>query len=146
MSNTTGITYSPILLGKLNKPINEGDDLAKLLEIPMIYFDLDKSYIRDDAAVELSKILDVMQQNPSLKIDIRSHTDCRNTAQYNADLSGRRAKSTIDWLVAKGISAARLTGRGYGESRLTNGCIDGVKCTEEEHQANRRSEFIVLKK
>lgn len=146
VSNTTGITYSPILLGKLNKPINEGDDLAKLLEIPMIYFDLDKSYIRDDAAVELSKILDVMQQNPSLKIDIRSHTDCRNTAQYNADLSGRRAKSTIDWLVAKGISAARLTGRGYGESRLTNGCIDGVKCTEEEHQANRRSEFIVLKK
>lgn len=146
VSNTTGITYSPVLLGKLTKPINEGDDLAKLLDIPMIYFDLDKSFIRDDAAVELSKILDVMQQNETLRIDVRSHTDSRNTAQYNADLSNRRAKSTIAWLVSKGISAARLTGRGYGESRLTNGCIDGVKCSEEEHQANRRSEFIVMKK
>jgi outer membrane protein OmpA-like peptidoglycan-associated protein len=84
-----------------------------------------------------------MKQNPKMKIDVRSHTDSRQTAKYNLALSDMRSKSTIDWLVKNGIDAARLTGKGYGESQLVNKCADGVKCTEEEHQANRRSEFIV---
>lgn len=146
VSNISGITYVPIALSKIIKPINVGDDLAKLLDITMIYFDLDKSFIRKDAVIELSKILDVLQQNPTLQIDVRSHTDSRNTAQYNADLSERRAKSTIAWLISKGIDKSRLTGHGFGESRLLNGCTDGVKCSKENHQINRRSEFIIIKK
>ena len=146
VAETSGITYVPVALNKIMKPINLGDDLAKLLDIPMIYFDLDKSFVRADAAVELSKILDVMQQNPAIKIDVRSHTDSRNTAQYNADLSERRAKATVAWLVGKGIDKLRLTGNGFGETRLINGCADGVKCTEEDHQLNRRSEFIIVSK
>ena len=142
---TTGITYVPVVLSKMNKAIKVGDDLAKLLDISSIYFDLNKSYIRKDAAIELSKIVDVMQQNVTLKIEVRSHTDSRDTAQYNADLSERRAKSTIAWLINKGIDKSRLIGRGFGESRLLNGCTDGVKCSEVDHQLNRRSEFIIVK-
>ncbi|WP_146819031.1 OmpA family protein, partial [Flavobacterium noncentrifugens] len=104
---------------------------------------LDKWDIRSDAALELEKILDVMKQYPMMKIDVRSHTDSRQTHKYNQKLSGRRAASTIDWLVANGVEKARLTGRGYGETKLVNKCADGVQCTEEEHQANRRSEFII---
>jgi outer membrane protein OmpA-like peptidoglycan-associated protein len=141
----SGKTYVPIELEKTLQAVKVGDDLAETLNIPIIYFDLDKSFIREDAAVELAKVLDVMMQNPEMKIDVRSHTDSRNTAQYNIALSQRRNKETIAWLVEKGIDKKRLTGRGYGETKLTNRCKDGVQCTEEEHQANRRSEFIVVK-
>ncbi|MBP6000838.1 MAG: OmpA family protein, partial [Flavobacterium sp.] len=85
------------------------------------------------------------QQNPTLEIDVRSHTDSRQTHQYNIKLSNRRAQSTIQWLVSNGIEARRLTGKGYGETQLVNTCTDGVDCTEEAHQANRRSEFIITK-
>lgn len=122
-----------------------GNDLAKCFGITKIYFDLDKSNIRPDAAVELAKILDVLKQNPTLEIDIRSHTDSRQTAEYNIALSDRRAQATLQWLVSNGIEAKRLTAKGYGESQLINECSDGVPCTEEQHQANRRSEFIITK-
>jgi outer membrane protein OmpA-like peptidoglycan-associated protein/tetratricopeptide (TPR) repeat protein len=122
-----------------------GDDLRKALGIDIIHFDLDKDFIRPDAAVELAKILEVMQQNPTLEIDVRSHTDSRQTHLYNIQLSNRRAKSTIQWLVTNGIDARRLSGKGYGETQLVNPCADGVSCTEEAHQANRRSEFIITK-
>ena len=122
-----------------------GDDLRKALGIDIIHFDLDKDIIRPDAAVELAKILDVMQQNPTLEIDVRSHTDSRQSHQYNIQLSNRRAQSTIQWLVNNGIDARRLTGKGYGETQLVNTCSDGVMCSEEAHQANRRSEFILTK-
>ena len=85
-----------------------------------------------------------MNEFPKIKIDIRSHTDSRQTAQYNEALSDRRAKSTRDWLIKNGIDASRLTAKGYGESQLINKCADGVSCTEAEHQLNRRSEFIVI--
>ena len=85
-----------------------------------------------------------MKQNLKIKIDVRSHTDSRQTAKYNQTLSDNRAKATIDWLVKNGVDATRLTGKGYGESQLLNKCADGVACSEEEHQANRRSEFIVV--
>lgn len=121
-----------------------GDDLGKCFGIKIIYFDLDKSFVRKEAAFELEKILDVMKQYSKLKIDVRSHTDSRQTAQYNSALSDRRAKSTAAWLVKNGIEASRITSRGFGESQLVNQCLDGVKCTEAEHQANRRSEFIII--
>ncbi|WP_264523796.1 OmpA family protein [Flavobacterium sp. N502536] len=121
-----------------------GDDLAKILHIKMIYFDLGKSIVRKEAAIELEKIRQVMLQNPNMKIDVRSHTDSRQTHAYNEKLSDRRAKATVAWLVKKGIAADRITGKGYGETQLLNKCADGVKCTTEEHQANRRSEFIIV--
>jgi outer membrane protein OmpA-like peptidoglycan-associated protein len=131
-------------LEKRIKEIGVGTDLAKTLNIPIIYFDLDKSAIRKDAAFELEKILSVMEANPKIKIDVRSHTDSRQTNKYNEKLSDRRAKATVEWLIKNGISSDRLTGKGYGESQLVNKCVDGVKCTEDEHQANRRSEFIIV--
>ncbi|KFF01634.1 OmpA family protein [Flavobacterium hydatis] len=142
--NITGKTELPLQLEQRIKPIGVGTDLAKTLDIPIIYFDLDKSFIRKEAAFELEKILAVMQQYPKMKIDVRSHTDSRQTAKYNIALSDRRAKSTIAWLVKNGISSDRLTGKGYGESQLVNHCSDGVKCSEQEHQANRRSEFVII--
>lgn len=140
---TNGTTNLSISLDKAICKVIIGGDLAKCFGIKTIYFDVDKSLIKQEAAFELEKILDVMKQYPAMKLDIRSHTDSRQKAKYNEALSDRRAKSTINWLVKNGIDANRLTGKGYGESQLVNSCADGVKCTEEQHQANRRSEFIV---
>lgn len=140
----TGKTVIPIAIEKTLKKVTVGDDIAKAFGIKIIYFDLNKSDIRPDAALELSKILDVMMQNTSIKIDIRSHTDSRNTAAYNLKLSERRAVSTKEWLIKNGVDVSRLTAKGYGESQLVNKCADGVECTEEEHQANRRSEFVIV--
>lgn len=139
-----GETSVVVALEKRIKPIGVGTDLAKTLNIPIIYFDLDKSFIRKDAAFELEKILAVMKQYPKMKIDVRSHTDSRQTAEYNIALSNRRAKATVQWLTKNGIASNRLTGKGYGESQLINNCADGVSCTEAEHQLNRRSEFIII--
>ncbi|MNS10107.1 Photosystem I chlorophyll a apoprotein A2 [compost metagenome] len=144
IARATGKTELALQLTKRIKPIDVGTDLAKTLDIPIIYFDLDKSVIRKDAAFELEKVLAVMQQYPKMKIDVRSHTDSRQTKEYNAKLSDKRAKATIAWLVTNGIDTKRLTGKGYGETQLVNHCADGVKCTGAEHQANRRSEFIIV--
>ena len=141
----SGKTYVPTALEKAGCNVVIGDDLGKCFGITMIYFDLDKSNIRPEAAIDLEKILDVLKENPNMEIDVRSHTDSRQTFKYNESLSDRRAKSTISWLIKNGIDAKRLTGKGYGESQLINKCVDGVKCSEEEHQQNRRSEFIITK-
>lgn len=138
-----GRTQLSIALEKSECVVTIGDDLGKCFGIKMIYFDLDKSNIRREAALDLEKILDVLKEHPTMKLEIRSHTDSRQTHKYNEALSDRRAKSTIKWLVQNGISSSRLTGKGYGETQLVNGCSDGVPCTEAEHQMNRRSEFII---
>lgn len=131
---------------KRNKlPIKEGIDIAELLDIKYIYFDLDKSDIRPDAAKDIQKVIEVMKEYPTISIDIRSHTDSRASKEYNEKLSDRRAKSTLEFMVQNGISRNRLSAKGYGESQLVNLCFDGVACSEAEHQKNRRSEFIVIK-
>ena len=86
-----------------------------------------------------------MNEYKRLKVDVRSHTDSRGSDAYNLALSERRAKATKDYLIYKGIKASRLTGRGYGETKLINNCANNVNCSEEEHALNRRSEFIVVK-
>ena len=139
-----GITRLDIALEREKVKVEKGDDLFKTLDLNPIYFDLDKSNIRSDAAQELTKILAVMEEYPSMKIDIRSHTDSRASMAYNDRLSERRAQSTRQWLIDQGIAPDRLTAKGYGERQLINRCADGVDCSEEEHQANRRSEFIVV--
>jgi len=147
--NTTAELELALEIGLELKPdmeIKEGTDIAPLLGINMIYFDLDKDFIKPDAEVELRKIIDFMNIYKNINIDVRSHTDSRNTSYYNLDLSNRRARSTVNYLVnIGGINRARLTGQGYGETQLRNRCSDGVKCSESEHQLNRRSEFIVVK-
>lgn len=141
--NENGKTEIPLQLEKTIKEVKNGDDLAKKFGIKIIYFDLDKSNIREDAAIELEKILDVMVENPTLKINIKSHTDSRASFEYNDQLSEKRAKSTLEWLVKNGIDAGRLTTKGYGERELVNNCSNDIQCSEEEHQSNRRSEFII---
>jgi outer membrane protein OmpA-like peptidoglycan-associated protein/tetratricopeptide (TPR) repeat protein len=143
IGKTDGTTELAIEIEKAGCKLVVGGDLAKCFGIKVIYFDVNKAVITPQAGFELEKILDVMKQNPKVKIDVRSHTDSRQSAAYNQTLSDNRAKATIDWLVKNGVDASRLTGKGYGESQLVNQCSDGVQCTEEEHQANRRSEFIV---
>ncbi|MCF7569634.1 OmpA family protein [Sabulilitoribacter arenilitoris] len=123
------------------------DDLAKVLDIPIIHFDFDKYNIRPDAEIELQKVLAVLNKYPTMHIDIRSHTDCRGSYKYNETLSENRAQSTKQYLINKGIASERLTAKGYGEYRLVNDCAcephNDSKCSEAEHQENRRSEFII---
>ncbi|MCF8715671.1 OmpA family protein, partial [Joostella atrarenae] len=111
-----------------------------------IYFDFDKSDIRSDAAFELENIVTVMNNHPEMVIAIESHTDSRGNDEYNRQLSDRRAKSTRDHLYSRGIAKDRIQSAiGYGESQLLNGCSNGVRCSKEEHQLNRRSVFRIVK-
>lgn len=111
-----------------------------------IYFDFDKWDIRTDAAYELENIVNVMRAHPNMVIKIESHTDSRGPDNYNLTLSDKRAKSTRDYIISRGIDASRIESAiGYGETQLVNECSNGVKCTKEQHQANRRSKFIILK-
>jgi len=125
-----------------------GDDVRFILGIEIIYFDFDKDFIRSpDATADLHKVIALMKYYPSIHIDVKSHTDSRANDTYNDDLSARRNKATIDYIVnIGGIDRSRLTGKGYGERELANKCADGVKCSEAEHDLNRRSEFILIKK
>ncbi|NOR28617.1 MAG: OmpA family protein [Lutibacter sp.] len=115
-----------------------------MININPIYFDLDKSEIRDDAAIELGRVVEIMIKYPGLVVQIGSHTDSRAPDSYNWALSNRRAISTTGWIVKKGIDKNRIFGGGYGETELVNRCSNGVKCTDEEHQLNRRTEFIIV--
>ncbi len=118
--------------------------IGKAIKIDNIYFDLAKWNIRPDAAIELDKIVKMMNDNPEIVIELSSHTDSRASAKYNEQLSDKRAKSSAEYIVTKGINANRITGRGYGEYVLINKCADGVKCSEKDHQQNRRTEFKVV--
>ena len=119
------------------------------IKIENIYYDLDKWFIRPDAAKELDKLVKVMIDNPTMEIELSSHTDCRATIKYNATLSGKRAEAAVQYIASRGVSINRMIAAGYGESRLVNKCAcEGtmmVPCTEDQHQENRRTEFKILK-
>ncbi|AUD02038.1 carboxypeptidase regulatory-like domain-containing protein [Spirosoma pollinicola] len=119
----------------------EGD----VIKIDNIYYNLNKSAIRPDAAVELDKVVALLTKYPAMTIEMRSHTDSRATAIYNKTLSSNRAKAAVAYLKSKGIATKRLIAKGYGESELLNKCKDGVNCPEDEHQQNRRTEIKILK-
>lgn len=129
--------------------VEVGMDLAKMIDMKPIYFDLGKSTIRKDAAIELDKIVQVMNEYPNMYIELGSHTDCRSAAAANLKLSAARAKASADYIIKKGIKKDRIVGKGYGESKLLNNCACEGKvqstCTEEEHAVNRRTEFIITK-
>ncbi len=109
-----------------------------------IYYDFDKYDIRPDAALILDKLVATLRDNPSLKIELSSHTDSRGSDRYNMILSQKRAQAAVDYIVSRGIARDRMMAKGYGESRLVNKCGNGVKCTVAEHQANRRTEIEIL--
>jgi outer membrane protein OmpA-like peptidoglycan-associated protein/tetratricopeptide (TPR) repeat protein len=133
--------YATLELEKVKKGV--------AIKIENIYYDLDKWFIRPDAAKELDKLVKVMQDNPTMEIELSSHTDCRATIKYNAALSAKRAEAAVQYIASRGISLSRMIAAGYGESRLVNKCAcEGtfvVPCTEEQHQENRRTEFKILK-
>jgi outer membrane protein OmpA-like peptidoglycan-associated protein len=116
----------------------------KLINTNTIYFDLDKADIRYDAAIELNKVVSYLTNNPHVKIEVKSHTDSRAPDSYNLKLSNNRAQSVINYIISKGIDASRVDGKGYGETQLLNHCANGVKCSEAEHQLNRRTEFVII--
>ncbi len=120
-----------------------GEELGALFDVNPIYYDLDKSNIRPDAAAELDKIVQVLKDNPAISIELGSHTDARASAGYNLKLSQRRAESAVKYIIEHGIEASRIKAKGYGETQLINGCSDGVDCSEEAHQENRRTEFKI---
>lgn len=114
------------------------------INIENIYFDFDKSNIRPDAAVELDKIVQVMKKYPDMIVECGSHTDSRGRDSYNQRLSQRRAESSVQYIISRGIEKERIYGTGYGETQIVNKCGNGVTCSDEEHQENRRTEFIVI--
>jgi outer membrane protein OmpA-like peptidoglycan-associated protein len=126
-----------------------GGDLNEMIAINPIYFDKGKWDIRKDAAAELDKIVAIMNQYPSMEIELGSHTDCRASIKFNQDLSNKRAKSSAEYIQKKITNPSRIKGVGYGESKLKVDCpCEGAvksTCSEEEHQKNRRTEFIITK-
>ncbi|HNR06701.1 MAG TPA: OmpA family protein [Saprospiraceae bacterium] len=116
---------------------------GKEVLIPDIFYDLDKWDIRPDAEPPLNTLVQLLKDNPRIRIQLSSHTDCRGTDEYNLDLSQKRAQAAIEYLIKNGIDVNRLLPKGYGETQLINKCIC-EQCTEDEHQANRRTTFIVL--
>ena len=125
------------------KPEEEGlayDEVA----LESVYFGFDRSDITEDSAEDLDKVAEIMKMNKTLKLEVSAYTDARGSDGYNQKLSNRRAQSTIDYLVSKGIDRSRITGKGYGEARMVNKCIDGVECSEAAHAKNRRTELQFL--
>jgi len=117
--------------------------VGKSIEIEILY-DLGKWDIREDAAVELDDMIQFLNDNPTIEIELGSHTDARGSARSNQVLSQKRAQSAVNYMVERGISADRIIAKGYGETRLKNRCADGVQCSDAEHQANRRSEVTII--
>ena len=128
--------------------IEKGTEIGKAINILPIYFDLDKDEIRKDAALELDKVITILKKYPNINIELGSHTDCRGSLEYNDDLSERRAESSKNYIISRGIDANRLYWRGYGETKLVNKCecdlIDTKHYPEKLHQQNRRTEFVIV--
>ncbi|GAB2766027.1 OmpA family protein [Rhabdobacter roseus] len=143
----TGRSIPPIFLNKVITDTTyrvtvrlDKLELNKTFVLENIYYDLNKYNIRPDAAVELDKLVEILKDNPTVNIELSSHTDARATDAYNMTLSQQRAESAVNYIVSRGIDASRLTAKGYGERQLI---VQNAR-TEEEHQRNRRTEFTIL--
>lgn len=113
------------------------------IKLPEILYDLNSAALRPESKDSLNGLIQTLRDNPNITIELMSHTDSRGSAKSNIDLSQRRAQSVVNYLIEQKIDPSRLSAKGYGETRLLNKCKDGVKCTEEEHQINRRTEFRI---
>ncbi|MCC6600121.1 MAG: PD40 domain-containing protein [Crocinitomicaceae bacterium] len=126
---------------------NKDNNIGKGVHtIPNIFWDYNKWDIRVDAEPYLNDLVKLFRENQNLKFELASHCDSRGSFEYNDDLSSKRAKAVVDYLVKKGVPRSIMVSQGYGERKLINGCSDGVKCSEEQHQQNRRTEFTVIDK
>lgn len=121
--------------------VGQGD----IFRLDNIYYDYGQFFIRSDAAKELeTKLIPILKKYPNMKIEVRSHTDSRSSDAFNLKLSSNRARAVLDYLAARGINTKRIVANGYGETELLNNCDDEVACKEDQHQANRRTEFKIL--
>ena len=115
-----------------------------VIELPNIYYNFNDATLRPDARKDLDLLVSLMKQQPTITIELASHTDCRGSSKYNQELSQRRANGVVEYLIEKGIGRERLRPVGYGESEPRNRCRDGISCTEQEHSRNRRTEVRIL--
>ena len=134
-TKVTALDNRDLLLGKYA--------VDQIFRLENIYYDFDKWNIRSDAAVELDKVVAFLNDNPDITVELGSHTDSRGSFKYNERLSDRRATSAVEYIIKTGISNKRITAKGYGETQLVNRCSDGVQCTDQEHQDNRRTEVKI---
>ncbi len=147
-------TIEPNVSDNINSDQEHGSLLSTVLmrratvgstfKIQNIHYDYNKAYIRPDAAVELDKVVRMLKDNPTLNIELGSHTDSRGKDAYNMKLSQKRAEAAVAYIIKQGIDAHRITAKGYGESKIINRCINGVKCSDKEHEENRRTEITIL--
>jgi outer membrane protein OmpA-like peptidoglycan-associated protein len=151
--STSGITVDSTLnlVLKLNKAeniqqwvIDNCVSLRKMFSLKNIYYNLDRSDIREDAYLTLNEIADIMRKNPEISIITSSHTDSRATESYNRELSLQRGQAARSYLMSVGIDGSRIEVKYYGKSRLLNSCVEGIFCSESEQQINRRTEFEVV--
>jgi peptidoglycan-associated lipoprotein len=148
--NTVGVKKTTSIEKKLTlrllrkEPEFDTIRINEPIRLDNILYDYDKWDIRPDAEPDLQNLTDLMKKYPEMKIELSSHTDARGKDDYNETLSQKRAESAKTWIVAKGITADRIVAKGYGEKVLLNECGNGVECTEEQHQLNRRTEFKIL--
>jgi len=120
-----------------------GEDLGVIFDVKPIYYELNSFELTQQSKEELERVVIVLNDNPNLMVELGSHTDSRGSNEYNLQLSENRAKSVYLYLANRGIQAERLTYKGYGESRIVNRCFDGVQCSDNEHQVNRRTEYLI---
>lgn len=139
---TSGLVKSDTLYVSLD--LEPELSVGQTFVLENLYYDFDRHHIRPDAAEILDGLVETMREYPTLKIELSSHTDSRGSDAYNLALSERRARAAVDYLVSQGIDRSRMIAKGYGETRLVNACANGMDCTEEQHQANRRTEVKVL--
>lgn len=118
--------------------------IGKKFKVDNIYYDYNKATLREDGKPSVTKLLRILQDNPQIIVELGSHADSRGSDSYNLSLSQRRAESVVRFILNRGIDASRITPKGYGESQLKNHCKNGVKCTNQEHEINRRTEFIII--
>lgn len=139
---TIGLKTSEVLKQDLHlEPV----EINKAIRLENIYYDFDKWNIRPDAAVELDKLVKIMLDNPTIWIELGSHTDSRGKDAYNLSLSQKRAESAVQYIISRGVNKNRITAKGYGETQLLNKCANNVQCSDAEHQLNRRTEFKIVK-
>ena len=159
--NTANYKNAPALEANkflVRKPVGEGEIAQEEKKetksedyyeesLSPVYFGFDQYNITEESAKDLDRVVDIMKENETLNLEVSAYTDARGSAAYNKVLSGKRAKSTVDYLVSKGIDRSRISGKGYGESKMVNKCVDGVSCSEAAHAKNRRTEmtFTVAK-
>jgi outer membrane protein OmpA-like peptidoglycan-associated protein len=119
-------------------------EMDKTFVLKDIYYDFDKWNILPESEIELNKLIQIMRDNPDLKVELGSHTDARGRDDYNKILSQKRSESAVAYIISRNIDKSRLVAKGYGETQLINHCGNGVECSDSEHRQNRRTEFKII--